>query len=604
MLLVATETTKRGNAGVQSLAEASDRELLRQFVQGEERAFTALVQRHASLVQGVCQRVLRRASEAEDAFQATFMVLARKANSWQWQESIAGWLHQTALRSSLKLRGMSARRRQVEQNSPSADVGVESLDQTDPQQVASLRELAELLDQELANLPAKLREVMLLCQIEGLSRDDAAARLAISPSAVKDRLERARENLRRGLTRRGVTLSATLLAAVLLPQGASAAGLTALAGATAQSATAFATGSLAAGTVSSAVTLAQGVLNIMGLEKLKYAAICLMACLTAGTIAYGMLQDAPDRFEKGLRGEVISVQTSAPASVTVRLEHFETPLSLGIAPDAKCWISFETHDLSGIKPGQYVALNLAEDHRTVKEIHVQGEQRQVQVQAVSAGKITVKNIDEGDEEQTAPEEELKLAEGAIVRIGNLPATLAELKPGMQIPVEFGPNGKTVNAIEADAAPEDLYDGELLSVDTASSTLKLKCDKDDQPLEITFHVRPESQITLDGKRATLTDLKPGSVLYLREDKLQNYVPAIRATSPEPDSVEVAMVDEPEEAAAPQDKAEPAEAEKADEAAEPAEAEKADEGAEAAEPAEKDDADQPEAEQKDPEQSKAE
>ena len=95
-------------------AAPNDRELLRRFLTGDEGAFSELVQRHTGLVWNACQRVLHHAADADDAFQATFLVLARKAKSLQWEESIAGWLHQTARRTSLKLRKMTKRQKEVE----------------------------------------------------------------------------------------------------------------------------------------------------------------------------------------------------------------------------------------------------------------------------------------------------------------------------------------------------------------------------------------------------------------------------------------------------------------------------------------------------------
>jgi RNA polymerase sigma factor (sigma-70 family) len=93
----------------------TDWSLLAQFVAGDESAFASLMERHQSLVMSVCQRILREAADAEDAFQATFLVLARKATSLNWQDSIAGWLHQTARRTAMKLRSMKARRQKIEQ---------------------------------------------------------------------------------------------------------------------------------------------------------------------------------------------------------------------------------------------------------------------------------------------------------------------------------------------------------------------------------------------------------------------------------------------------------------------------------------------------------
>ncbi len=225
------------------------------------------MQRHSPLVLQVCQRVLREANDAEDAFQATFLVLARKAKSLRGHPSLVGWLHQTARRTALKHRSTKLRRREVEAGA-TRDTSVDSVN---PSQQASFREVAEILDEELGRIPEKFREVILLGQVEGLTRDEIATRLGLTVAAVKDRLERGRELLRQRLLRRGIALTTAALAAWLIPATTKAASLSALAITTSQTASAFAAGTLATGTAPVAVPLAQGVLNMMGLEKLKCA---------------------------------------------------------------------------------------------------------------------------------------------------------------------------------------------------------------------------------------------------------------------------------------------------------------------------------------------
>ena len=514
----------------------ADRELLRRFLAGNEAAFAELVQRHAGLVMGVCRRVLRHAADAEDAFQATFLVLARKAGSLNWQESIAGWLHDTARRTSLKLRGSTARRRVVEQQAAETRLEGEATHATsDPSSQASVHELSELLDEELARLPAKFREVILLSQIEGLSRDELAERLGISVAAVKDRLERGREQLRSRLVKRGVSLTAVALATWLAPTTASAAGSTALVTGTAHAAGAFATGKLAAGTVPAAVTLAQGVLKMMGIEKMKIVAACLVSLLTAGTIAYGMLQDEPTRFEMGLRGQIVSVNAGNPSTVTISLEEFGTLLNLDVSGQAKVWTAFEAGQLTDLKEGQYVSLRLGNDHRTVNEIHVQGQMREASIKSVAAsGKIMIVEGDD-DEDGVGKPKEVELAPDAILRIGGLPATRSDLKPGMQVPLEFGRDGKLVNAIEAEATENSVIDGELIEVDANGSKLIFGREENDdgQPVQHAYAITAETIITLDGKPARLTELKRGSSVRVRLADDGASIRVIKATSPEPD-----------------------------------------------------------------------
>jgi RNA polymerase sigma factor (sigma-70 family) len=515
---------------------ATDRELLRQFLSGNEAAFAELVQRHSGLVMAVCHRVLKHAADAEDAFQATFLVLARKAGALNWNESIAGWLHDTARRTSLKLRGSTLRRKTREQDgSESLCVSEPSRTVSDPSSQATIQELADILDDELSKLPTKFRDAILLSQIEGLSRDELAHRLGIA--SVKDRLERGRKQLRSQLTKRGVSLTAVALAAWLSPSAAQAAGSAVMISTTAQAAGAFATGKLAAGSVPAAVTLAQGVLKMMGLEKLKIAALCVVSLLTAGTIAFGILRDDPTRFDKGLRGQIVSMNQSngsKPSTVTVSLDDYGTLLNLDISQEAKVWTAFEAGQITDLKAGQFVSLRLAEDHRTVNEFHVQGEMREASIKGVaSSGKILIS--EEHDEDETnSILTEIELAPDAILRIGGLPATLHDLKPGMQVPLEFSPDGKVVNAIEAEAAGHSLRNGELIEVGDNGTTLTIACEEDDDGRSVhqSLVVSLDAMILLDGKPSKVTDLKPGCALILRLSEDLTSIRAIKATNPEP------------------------------------------------------------------------
>ena len=515
----------------------NDRELLAKFLAGDESAFSELVQRHSGLVWGACLRVLRNAEDADDAFQATFLVLARKARSLQWQESIAGWLLETARRTSLKLRTITLRRRNVEDLSVQQREIQTSKSVDDPAVQASVRELTEILDAELAGLPTRFREVILLSQVEGLNRDELAERLGISAAAVKDRLERGREQLRIRLLRRGVTLTAATLAVWLVPGSATASGMTTLVASTTQVAGAFAaTGSLATGATPVAASLAQGVLKMMGFEKMKYISICLVSLLTAGGIAYGMLQDEPTRFEKGLRGNVVAVTEGKPATVTITLEGHEALLNLDVSSSAKVWTAYEVGQLSDLKEGQYVSLRLAEDHRTVNEIHIEGGVQSVAIKSLNAaGKITVIHRDDDDDDEARDKRtEVELAPDAILRIGGLPAAREDLKPGMEVELEFGRDGKFVHAITSEAAEHLVFEGELAELNADNTRISIENEGDDeQTTSRSFTLTPETIVWLDLKPAKLADLKREFWVIVRLSDDGNTVRAIKATTPEPE-----------------------------------------------------------------------
>jgi RNA polymerase sigma factor (sigma-70 family) len=196
----------------------SDRELLGRFAcQRDEAAFATLVRRHGPLLLGVCRRVLANEHDAEEIVQATFLILARKAGSLGWRESVGPWLYQVAYRLAVRARMAAARRRAREDRCPIKGT-------PDPLAEITMREGLAVLDDELARLPRCYRAPLLLCCPEGATRDEAARQFGWSLATLKRRLESARERLRVRLLRRGLTLSAAFAAATVA-EGAPSAGV-------------------------------------------------------------------------------------------------------------------------------------------------------------------------------------------------------------------------------------------------------------------------------------------------------------------------------------------------------------------------------------------
>ncbi len=191
------------------VSEASDGQLLEQFaLRHEEGAFAALMGRHGPMVLSVCQRVLPNAADVEDAFQATFLLLVRKAGSIRSQSSVAGWLYRVAYHAAIRTKADAARRHAREQR-------VEDRPPVPPSAEAAWRELHEVLDEELDRLPEKYRAPILLCYVEGKTHEEAAQQLGWPPGTVKGRLARARDLLRARLTARGLGPVAGSFATVL-----------------------------------------------------------------------------------------------------------------------------------------------------------------------------------------------------------------------------------------------------------------------------------------------------------------------------------------------------------------------------------------------------
>jgi RNA polymerase sigma factor (sigma-70 family) len=199
----------RKASALQTNHASSDCELLERFVEShDEAAFMALIERHGLMVFGVCRRALPNSHDAEDACQAVFIVLARKAASVRKKASLGSWLHGVAYRVAVTLKRDQARRNKRERSTRATTP-------RDPAAEVTWREVQFILDEELQRLPERLRAPLILCYLECLTRDEAAAKLRLSAGALHGRLERARSILRERLGKRGLTLSSALSAAAL-----------------------------------------------------------------------------------------------------------------------------------------------------------------------------------------------------------------------------------------------------------------------------------------------------------------------------------------------------------------------------------------------------
>jgi RNA polymerase sigma factor (sigma-70 family) len=267
---------------VRADSKTTDGELLARFTtHRDEAAFAELLRRHGPMVLGVCRRVLRNVHDVDDAFQATFLVLVRKAGSLSTPEAVGNWLHGVAYRTALKARTAAVRRRQCEQDM--ADVPAPEA--SDAVLWSSLR---PVLDEEIQRLPAHYRTAFVLCHLEGMTNDEAARCLGCPTGTILSRLSRARERLRARLTRRGITLSTAALGAVVMDQAAAAPVPDVLNATTLGSSLTLAVTGRVGDLVSPhVITLMEGVLQAMFMRKLKIVAAPLALVLAAGGGALG-----------------------------------------------------------------------------------------------------------------------------------------------------------------------------------------------------------------------------------------------------------------------------------------------------------------------------
>jgi RNA polymerase sigma factor (sigma-70 family) len=294
-----------------SAEQACDRELLRRFVeQRDQQAFTTIFRRHSAMVLGVGLRMVRQRQDAEDVCQATFLLLAKKAKAMVRHQSIAGWLHRTAYYLALKARQARQRRTRREGQ-------VRCKTPPDPLADLSVRDLQMMLDDELNRLVEKHRTPILLCCLEGKTRDEAARLLGLPLSTVSGRLEAGREILRRRLAGRGVTLSLALAGGTLLSAGRGEA-WAALAGTTSKAALQMFAGQNLNNIVSIQVALLiNGGMKAMFLSKVKLITTCGLALAAASASVWTLLAAAS--------AEGLAVQPPPPALAGQKQAAQKTP---------------------------------------------------------------------------------------------------------------------------------------------------------------------------------------------------------------------------------------------------------------------------------------
>jgi RNA polymerase sigma factor (sigma-70 family) len=335
----------------------SDGELIERFLghDGADRedAFAALVRRHGPMVLKVCRRMLTGSADADDAFQAVFLILARKAGAIRRTEALKSWLYGVAVRTAKEARRRSARRRAREGGAMDDSRAVAAPDE-------GRDDLLALLDEEIDRLPSHYRDPLLLCELEGISRQEAARQLGLPEGTLSSRLARGRALLRDRLARRGVTLGAGL-AAALFAESAVAALPEPLADSTVQLALTFAAGGTAAGSVPTAVaSLAEGVIRMISVAKLKSTLVATVALVAAVGLTAGLAravgpqrgaqaaQDKPSRPASAVN-HAAADKPSSPRQVEVRgvvLDEAGRPVA-GAEVRAEAFTVIEARGVSG-----------------------------------------------------------------------------------------------------------------------------------------------------------------------------------------------------------------------------------------------------------------
>jgi RNA polymerase sigma factor (sigma-70 family) len=485
---------------VSPLGEHSDGELMGEFVESRSpAAFEELVCRHGPMVLGVCLRVLRQRQDAEDAFQATFLVLARKAGSVSPRNAVGNWLHGVALQTAVRARAMNMKRRRREapvSSVPESEVREPRWD-----------DVAEVLDEELGRLPDHYRAVILLCDVEGRTRADAARHLECPEGSVSSRLSRARALLARRLTRRGVTAPLSGLALMVGSNATPARVPAALVKSTVETA-----GSLAAGTAlrsgisPTVIALTEGVMKAMFITKLKtltLAAVVIGFLGLGGVVGFG--KAAGQQPEK----PVDERRIDAVKGPEERLEK-EVEAAVEKVKQAKNALEAAAAELHAADE------RLAAAKRKGKPIEVKpvtGKLCQVDVENRTVRVEWAKVV-------TNPRAELwggstglcaityttfPLAAQAAILQDNAPTKLADLIKGARITLRFGSDGKSVETLSVDGGS---VKGRFESWNEMRNTVAVAVGEKDE--RRVFHLLRDTCVR---GVAHVKDFKPGTPILV-------------------------------------------------------------------------------------------
>jgi RNA polymerase sigma factor (sigma-70 family) len=444
------------------------------------------------MVWGVCRRLLRRHQDAEDAFQATFLVLVRKAASVVPREKVANWLYGVAHQTALYARATAAKRSTREKQ-------VTDMPEPTREQQDQHNDLQALLDQELSRLPDKYREVLVLCDLEGKTRKESARQLKVPEGTVASRLATARTMLAKRLTRQGVVLSGGTLA-VLLSRNLGAASVPAsVVSSTIQAASLYGAGQAAAPGVISikAVAFAEGVLKTMLMSKLKIATVILLALAVLGAGAVALAQRV--LADKSANQIVKEKQVAAESPVVPPVKEKEKPAD---QPPVK------EKPASAVQSGK---------EQAEKNAHAQKPELQAcewaRVETIDVVKNTITFDDKAP--PAVAGKTFSLAKDARIAIDRKPGKLADLPPGAFLHgVGLSADRRSILSFDAEGPQLGcLTPARVETIDVAKNTITFDDKAPGVVAGETFSVAPNANIVIDGKRGKLTDLPPGAFLSL-------------------------------------------------------------------------------------------
>ncbi len=534
-------------------AAGGDGELLTRYrQQRDQEAFGSLVRRHGPMVLGVCRRVLRDSHAADDAFQATFLVLAKKADRVRPPDRLAPWLYGVATRTAMKARGREVRRQQVER--------AYAIEAQNRAPAADEPDLLPVIDEQLNALPEKYRTPLVLCALQGLNKTEVAERLGLPEGTVSSRLARAREMLRDRLTRRGMVVPAAALGTLLTADALHAAVPPALAASAAEVATGTA---LVSPTV---LALTHEVLRSMTLLKLKaLCAVATVVALTGGGFGlYAIPADdkkpagakpavkpdgekpkpaakpdgekpkpanpdgdkpkpAPDGEKKPgkVGGRVAGVDTKEHAiMIAFKGDNGIVEKLFPVAKDAKVFIDGKDAKLADVPKNSTAALVLAPGKEgvqpTATEVHITGSTVSGIIKQADTTTIVL-------ESEKKPQS-FAITAGTQVTVNGKAAKPADLKAGDKVVITLTANEKSVLTVAGGTKPGDgekpkpapdgekkpgKFGGKVASLDPATRTVTVTIKSEGGGKEVVVKLTTDAKIVVDGKEAKFDAIQKGA-----------------------------------------------------------------------------------------------
>ena len=529
-----------------AVAGLTDGQLLERFAtrrnEGAELAFAALVDRHGPMVLRACRGILRDDHEAMDAFQATFLVLARKGGSLWVRDSLGPWLHRVACHAAGRARSAAARRRAVETRAAAESAAARAGGDDE-------RDLASLVHEEVDRLPERYRSTVILCDLEGRTCEEAARHLGCPVGTVGSRLARGRQRLRDRLRRRGLAPGDGLFAGAARWPGPVASAPPGLVAETAAAAAQFV--STRAGTLESAATLALGVYRSMLITRWCHAASLLLtlAASTAGVVtlaggAAAVGEAQPDDAPKAARADGGAGFEVKRGEFKVVLEERGSLEAANVA-DVYCDVKGQTTILSilpegtKVKKGQIVCeLDTAalKDALTNQVFSIQAAERALDFAELNreVAEIAQKEYAEGiyPKDHQAASTEIALARSSISKAEErLKRTRAARERLNALLVGQG-GTKSPADVVADLEVEDRLAAAEQAVDRGRGELEAGQDKL-QVLQKFTKEKTVKQLRIECHTARTAELARRSTLGLekmRLDKLQGRIAACTVRAP--------------------------------------------------------------------------